>query len=119
MFVRGPTKKGSPVRTAELSTKENKMLYGSFRTAFKYNSVPGTCASIFLTNHLNPEARSILSLMPKGRLTTMCSKRLSIHPTVTTSIDSTGPQERHPSTQMESTSKISRSVYRNSREPSC
>ncbi|KAL9580484.1 MAG: hypothetical protein Q9212_004463 [Teloschistes hypoglaucus] len=47
LIVRGPTPDGSPVKTAELSTKRTDMFYGSYRAAIKYTRESGTCGSMF------------------------------------------------------------------------
>ncbi|KAL8729788.1 MAG: hypothetical protein Q9166_004511 [cf. Caloplaca sp. 2 TL-2023] len=47
LYVRGPTKEGAPVSTAELVTKRVDMHYGSYRAAIKYTQQSGTCGSMF------------------------------------------------------------------------
>lgn len=47
LVVRGPTKEGSSVSTAELTTTRKDMHYGSYRAAIKYSKESGTCGSMF------------------------------------------------------------------------
>ena len=47
LYVRPAGPPGGSVPISEVVTSRTDMMYGSFRIAMKYGSVPGTCGSMF------------------------------------------------------------------------